>query len=64
MWTMLIVILAGGMMSSNAAFQTISFQNKAACAAAADVFRKGSSKTIGYFCISSESGEVIKFLAE
>jgi hypothetical protein len=64
MWTMLIIAVTGGAISSQAAFQVVSFQNKEACLSAASVFRKGSSKSIGYVCVSSETGEVVKFIAE
>jgi hypothetical protein len=61
-WTMLIVIVAGGVLSSNATFQTIPFQNKEACVAAASSMRAGSSKSVGYLCVSSETGEIIRFV--
>lgn len=64
MWTMLIVAVAGGAFSSNASFQSIPFQNKEACSAAATALRKGTSKSIGFVCISSETGEAIKFIQD
>lgn len=62
MWTMLIVVVAGGAFTSNATFQTIQFQNKEACVAAVNSLRTGSSKSVGHFCVSSETGEVVRFV--
>lgn len=64
MWTMLIVLMQAGTFSNSAAFQTVPFQNKQACVTAATEFRKGSSKTVGFICVSAETGELIKFIAE
>ena len=64
MWTMLIVVVAGGVFSSNATFQAVSFQNKEACITAATTMRKGESRSIRFVCIGSETGETIKFLPD
>lgn len=61
MWTLLIVALTGNMFTTVAATQVISMQSKDACTKAAKDFADNSVGPIGFICVSSESGEIIRF---
>jgi hypothetical protein len=64
MWTLLIVAITGSMFSADAKFHSIPFTNKDACVRAAKDAAKSSSSQIGCICISSETGEILKFQKE
>ena len=64
MWTLLIVVLTNGFISQSASFYSIPMMNKDACTTAAKSVSDSSSRTIGYICISSETGEIVKFIKE
>jgi hypothetical protein len=57
-WTLVIVAITGGIVSSNLNTQTIPMRNKEACLAAAKSFSERSN-SVGFICVSSDSGEVI-----
>jgi hypothetical protein len=61
MWTLLIVTLSGGIVSTSASTQAIPMQSKEACTRAAKEFADTSAGPIGFLCISSETGEIIRF---
>lgn len=60
-WTLLIVAMTGGMLSSDVKFHSIYFTNKEACIRAAKSAADSSSSQLGYICISSETGENIRY---
>lgn len=60
-WTLLIVMLSGGLFSADAKFHSIPMMNKEACVRAAKDAASSSSSHLGYICISSETGENIRF---
>ncbi len=61
MWTLLVVAITGGLLSSDAKFHSIQMTNKEACIRAAKEARSGSSSSVGFICISSDTGEILKF---
>lgn len=60
-WTLLIIALTGGVFSADAKFHSIPMMNKDACTRAAKDAANSSSSNLGYICISSETGENIRF---
>jgi len=58
-WTLLIVIITGAF-SPDAKLQPIPMKNELACKAAALKLLEKSSKHLGFFCISSDTGEVFE----
>ena len=57
-WTLLIVAITG-ILTSEAKLHSIPMMNKDACVNAGKQFAK-TSKGIGFICISSETGEVLR----
>jgi len=57
-WTLLIVAITG-ILTPEAKLHSIPMMNKDACVNAAKTFTK-TSKGVGFVCVSSETGEVIK----
>jgi len=59
-WTLLILTVITGTFSTDAKMQPIPMKTDLACKAAAIKLLEGSSKNIGFFCISSDTGEVFE----
>jgi hypothetical protein len=60
-WALLIVSLSGGLFSQAASMQSIPMMSREACSAAAKSFAESSSGPIGFLCVSSETGEILRF---
>lgn len=63
-WTLLIVAISSGLWSAEAKFHSIPMLTKEACVRAAKDAASNSSRHLGYICISSETGESLKFQNE
>lgn len=59
-WTLLMVAIVGTF-TADIRTQAIPMMNKDACVNAAKIAAASSSSSIGYICISSETGETLKF---
>lgn len=59
-WTLLIIAILGSW-SPDVRFHSIPMMNKEACIRAAKTAADSSSEQLGYLCISSETGESIRF---
>lgn len=59
-WTLLIISLSGGLFSSSGSMQTLPMMSREACGNAAQSFANSSAGPIGFFCVSSETGEIIR----
>lgn len=59
-WTLLIIVMGGSVVSTNSTFATVPMKDRAACVSAADKMASESRGSIGFACISSETGEVYR----
>jgi len=59
-WTFLMVAIVG-IFTTDIKTQAIPMMNKEACVNAAKIASASSSSNVGYLCISSETGETLKF---
>jgi len=59
-WTLLIVAIVGTW-TQDVRFHSIPMQNKEACVRAAKSAAESSSGQMGYICVSSETGESLRF---
>jgi hypothetical protein len=60
MWTLVVVAITGTF-TADVKFHNIPMLNKEACVNAAKQAADSSSSHMGYICVSSETGETIKF---
>lgn len=58
-WTLIVAVLVGGALSDTASFSTIPMKSRMACVTALEDFAK-RSKVVQYFCVSSETGEIVR----
>lgn len=59
-WVLLIVMISGTF-TTDARFHSINMLNKDACTNAAKEAAKSSYSHLGFMCISTETGETLKF---
>lgn len=59
-WTLLVVAIVGTF-TADVRMHSIPMMNKEACIKAAKVAADSSSSHMGYMCISSETGETLRF---
>lgn len=59
-WTMLVIAIIGSW-SQDIRMQSVPFNNKEACVRAAKEAASSSSGQMGFVCISSETGESLRF---